>query len=281
MRPTTDIQNQPLKFDWLRYYTAEADETDCTLHTSFNISSNGPYGSDFGDQSINWLCVDFDDDVNTAEEVVSWMDHHEFTGTDGGVSPSIFAGPYGEGQEQELRADGYTPLGGAITGAYNYLSWTIGQDANADCRPYSLLVLSDGNPELPGDCDDPNVVTAVNNLKGINVKTWVIGLAFDSKKLNDMAEAGGTGRTVAFRADSEAELSDFLYTIISESLLQETCNYLDDDCDGLTDEDFRPDQTWCDPSAYTYTNTLNRRLLVKDSGRRKNDRGHRGGLSTF
>jgi hypothetical protein len=235
------------QFDRLRYYFGAADDPvsgECDFYIDFS-TGNRP----------SWLAVPFvtTGTVGNSQEIVSWMDHYEFTGA-GTVAASDFPGPWSDSLEQELRAEGYTPLGEAVLGAYNYLNEVIGSDTLFDCRPYSLLILSDGDPELPsGICDDPDdPVPAVQSLSALGVDTWVVGLAHESDTLDEMALAGGSGS--AFTAYSEQELSSILYTIISESIVFEKCNYEDDDCDGLTDEDFRPDKTYCDPAGWVAAN---------------------------
>ena len=114
----------------------------------------------------------------------------------------------------------------------------LGTRGTRGCRPYILLVLSDGDPELPSGCD-PGPVDPVDEVAdlydsgedasvftnggagGVHVRTYVVGLAHASATLDQMAAAGGTHQ--AFNAYSEAELSEILYTIIDESILVESC----------------------------------------------------------
>jgi hypothetical protein len=194
----------------------------------------------FGAQSL----VDpFPRDVgaeNDRAEVLSWFDHHEYSHTNlRQPADSPYPGPYGDFKEQELRADGSTPLGESIREAYNYLMATNGVIANDPfgyCRKYTVLVLTDG--EYDGSV---NPVGPVTDLYNAGIDSWVIGLAIDSPTLDAMAAAGGghfdpanPGR--AFIANSQEALVTALFYIISESLQFEVCNYLDDNCNGRIDE---------------------------------------------
>jgi hypothetical protein len=254
-------------FDLLRYYLTTTDDkpgvdTDCDFVKDFTA----------GNQA-NWLCEEFEEfNPDSSAQIVAWMDHKEFN-SDGTARTSPYTEPHADDStEQELRAEGVTPLGEAIKGAYDYLVEVVGgaePDLYAGCRPYILVILTDGDPELPKMCVDngwaspldpvPQVAN-MNPIPGLvkPVKTYVIGLAHQSATLNAMAAEGGTGRDTAYKAESKADLSAILVEIINDSLLHEDCNYLDDDCDGLTDEDFRIPvsvpvaenmlETFCDPT---------------------------------
>jgi hypothetical protein len=67
----------------------------------------------------------------------------------------------------------------------------------------------------------------------------VIGIAIDAgsrAQLDAIAAAGGTGSAIF--VDDSAALSAAIARIVNESILIETCNGLDDDCDTLVDEGF-------------------------------------------
>ncbi|MCK9463254.1 MAG: MopE-related protein, partial [Proteobacteria bacterium] len=187
----------------------------------------------FSTQS-NYLCEGFV--AENTPEIVAWMDNTEFL-AEGTPKVSTFQGPVtGDYTEQELRGDGGTPLGEALEAARAYLIGVMNADPYRDCRPYSIIVLADG--DYDGTVTPTGQVTNIYNIGGslspadasIHVKTWVIGLAITSATLNAMAVAGGTGPT-AMSATSEATLTSALYTIVSESILTEICDGLDNDCD--------------------------------------------------
>ena len=134
-------------YDKLRYHIA--DPNDCPSQTTFDMLDPDP-----------WLCVDFYD--GNAGEIAMWMDHHEFSDGSGGhpavgladIAPN---GSWADGTEQELRGEGITPLGEAIGGAYDLLFSWMDDDEDIDCRPYSLIVLSDGDPYIPESCGLPAI----------------------------------------------------------------------------------------------------------------------------
>ena len=126
---------------------------------------------------------------NEAAEVAMWMDHHEYSSSSlGQADTSPFRGPWNDYIEQELRADGGTPLGEAIQAAYNYINQVMTDEASLDpetaaCRPYKVVILTDG--QYGGINPVPEVDALYDNL---GVESWVIGLAYSSTTLDHMAE---------------------------------------------------------------------------------------------
>jgi hypothetical protein len=83
-----------------------------------------------------------------------------------------------------------------------------------------------------GDCYD------ANEQSSFRTRTYVIGFGSSAStaSIDAIAAAGGTGR--GFVATNEATISQAISDIVSRSQLVELCNGVDDDCDGLIDEDF-------------------------------------------
>ncbi|MCP4604797.1 MAG: SUMF1/EgtB/PvdO family nonheme iron enzyme [Proteobacteria bacterium] len=218
--------------------------------------------ADYGDaDDYLWLSVEFSSDgTDNRGAILMWMDHHEFidedTPDDAPVASWVRAG---DGKEQELRGIGYTPLADSMSAAEKYLESVYADDYDDDsdtakCRPYSVILLSDGDDtcggagQLAASADDLHTLEHPQENKTVSI--WVIGLAASPTLINTLDTIAGNGGTVeAYPANSQDELSGVLFDIIEDSLLIESCNYIDDDCDGETDEDFRPDSTWCNPAS--------------------------------
>jgi hypothetical protein len=170
------------------------------------------------------------------EQALMWLD-----GAETGFNDGSLAGDYcdfASGGDCEVRATGPTPLAGALQAAQDYLKPIIQCDGAVPCRKYGVILLTDGAESCQGD-----PVAAANALRtavpGISVDTHVIGfstLPGETVQLNAIAAAGGTG--AALFASDEGTLSNALAGIVASSMKFETCNDLDDDCDGKIDEDF-------------------------------------------
>ncbi|MBN2361175.1 MAG: VWA domain-containing protein [Deltaproteobacteria bacterium] len=168
------------------------------------------------------LLVSFGPD--NPNDLVRWIDGR-----------SNYSGLPPAGLDQELRGTGTTPLGGILGSALDYLSAVRADDAIAGCRPYRVILVTDGGETCGGD-----PVGAAAALFAAGIKVYVIGFATPDQmivqNLNAIAAAGGTG--LAIFADDSAELSAAMAGIINESILIELCNGVDDDCDTLIDEDY-------------------------------------------
>ncbi|APR85550.1 Hypothetical protein A7982_10899 [Minicystis rosea] len=150
------------------------------------------------------------------------------------------------GGDCEIRATGPTPLADSLLAAADYLKPIVQCDGGVPCRKYSVILLTDGVESCMG-----NPVTAATALKstvpGVNISTYVIGfsvLASDQAQLNAIAAAGGTG--TAFFANDANGLSNAIASIVASSTNFEKCNNLDDNCNGLIDEDFPDKGQPCD-----------------------------------
>ena len=167
--------------------------------------------------------------------ILPWIDNVEnhTTTNDGNNAYGTGSSP----KNPELRADGSTPLAASInqarTGWFNAIK---AADTKLSCRPYSLVVLTDGAESCGG-----NPVAAATSMTGANpgnpVLTYVIGVSInptDQTSLNSIAAAGGT--TSARFATTEADIEAAFADIMSKSVKYEVCNGLDDNCNALIDE---------------------------------------------
>jgi hypothetical protein len=150
------------------------------------------------------------------------------------------------GGDCEIRGTGPTPLAASLDAASDYLKPIIQCDGGVPCRKYSVILLTDGAESCMGD-----PVAAATALKttvpGLTVSTYVIGfsvLPSEQAQLNAIAAAGGTG--TAFFASDQSGLSNALAAIVASSTNFEKCNGLDDNCNGLIDEDFPDKGQPCD-----------------------------------
>jgi hypothetical protein len=201
--------------------------------------------------------------ADTEDEILSWIDHSESdpgeSGYDSNLAPEDQIDP-------ELRAVGGTPIGGSLSDIYDQLSWEIGSDPRRGCRPYSVIVLTDGaescgtdpvnaatqllsTPDLQRDCSAgcPTNSVCVGGHCRYEVKTYVIAFAVAPNEFldcNDIAVAGDTGSAIP--ADNDAELVSAMADIIASSILTEMCNGVDDDCDSQIDEDYPDVGQGCD-----------------------------------
>ena len=181
-----------------------------------------PCGDGF---SAGDLLVSFSPD-NRAE-LLRWMD-----------GQANYAGTPPPGFDHELRGSGTTPLGGILQSAQTHLGNERAADPRAACRPYRVVLVTDGGETCGG-----NPVAAASALRAAGINVHVIGFATSdptiTASLDAIAQAGGT--TKAVLAGDASALSAAMAGIINASILIETCNGVDDDCDGLIDEDF-PDK---------------------------------------
>jgi len=145
-------QDFAVEAPWYKY-NQEAGEVDLLryqgLTGAFDAGLNlYDYSAVFTD-SRTYLCETFT--AGNADEIKDWFDNHEYE-SDGTPSLSLYGSPFDEPgtpdmTEQELRADGGTPLGEAINAAYDFMDDAKAADTHplAACRPWYLLVLADGD----------------------------------------------------------------------------------------------------------------------------------------
>jgi hypothetical protein len=140
------------------------------------------------------------------------------------------------GLDIELRGSGTTPIAGILDDAHTFLDATQLDDDARSCRPYRVILITDGLETCGGD-----PIGAATALRTDGFPTYVIGFATPDPdaqaNLDAIAAAGGTTRAIF--ADDADSLSTAMSDIVNDSILIETCNGGDDDCDGLIDEGFR------------------------------------------
>ncbi len=157
-------------------------------------------------------------------DLLAWMD---------GDSGSPTGMPQA-GCDLEIRGTGTTPLGGSLASAESYLDGVAASDSVAACRPYVVVLITDGAETCGGD-----PVGAANSLRLAGYTTYVVGFAVSDAgaraSLDAIAAAGG-GRPTAIYVTDEAQLAAEISDIIDDTVLVEVCNSADDDCDTLVDE---------------------------------------------
>ncbi|MFH0900666.1 MAG: MopE-related protein [Pseudomonadota bacterium] len=185
------------------------------------------------------LLVSFD--AENAVSLLEWIDgSSNYPGNPGnpGTPPP--------GLDIELRGTGNTPLAGALEDALTYLNdpasgIKIG-DPKASCRPYRVILVTDGEETCGGD-----PVAAAQALKDAGIHVSVIGFAADdpNNTLNAIARAGSPSGAGAIFVDDATALAAAAASIVSETILVELCNGVDDDCD--CPGDTNGDSIWCGP----------------------------------
>jgi hypothetical protein len=184
----------------------------------------------------------------SAPLVREWVDFVE----DFCSSTNVVGGPP---RNPELRADGHTPLEYSIDTARTDWYQLVYNDSQSlpcadngnparcddliDCRPYVLVVTTDGDDTCGGDGS-----AAVGRLRSVNsdnpVTIYTLGMGdeggLDTDELNAMATAGGSGQTTAPIAANQSEIEAAFADIVAETVKFEVCNALDDNCNNRVDE---------------------------------------------
>ena len=213
--------------------------------------NNAAMGNGFNRADV---IVPFADSSQT--ELLSWLDNCDDYPTKGqcpvGVMPGTGSEPLtpatcaagslcadcGTACDKELRGAGWTAIAGSLydlrTRYYNGATGVIANDPKAACRPYKVILLTDGDDQCRGVQEVQAGLLYNNPTKSIPVH--VIGFASTALQANldQVAQAGGTGQAVM--VDNEVTLALAIAKIVSESILHEKCNGIDDDCNGACDE---------------------------------------------
>ncbi len=150
---------------------------------------------------------------------------------------------------------GKTPISGALRDMWRYFTagWT-NPDSPAitfptplnvqdrACRSVNVILMTDGDETCDSQTDAVNAAASL--FAGVTVgpntfkiKTHVINFAGGSQSNTDaIAAAGGT--IASYFATDEVQLSQALAGIVAGAIKPETCDNLDNDCNGCTDEGF-------------------------------------------
>ncbi|UJR78902.1 vWA domain-containing protein [Sandaracinus amylolyticus] len=201
-------------------------------------------GCTAGTRTGDWL-VDFPGvgafaNLSNQYALLSWLDGQETS-----FRTSTTTGNFCQaatGGDCELRPSGPTPLGGLLSTVSSQITPLRSSDPIASCRPYSVILITDGAQS--SQCSPNNPATVAATMRSNGILTYVVGLAIDSgsrASLNAIATSGGTdagsaGGDTAYFADDPYTLSAGLAEIVQRSLRFETCNGADDDCDTRIDE---------------------------------------------
>jgi MYXO-CTERM domain-containing protein len=215
------------------------------------INYSGDCADDINDFGAGQILVGFSGlsaFVNARNEpaILKWLDNTESNPLLAGTTSGNFCSHATTGN-CELRATGCTPLAGILSEMGTYLTTVKSTDTKGDCRPYSVLLITDGNQY--GFAGDP--VATATSLAAQGIATYVVGVSVtggEKTQLNSIAQAGGTdagsaGGDRAYFASDPDTLAAGLADIVRKSLLIETCDGDDNDCDTNIDEGF---SLYCD-----------------------------------
>jgi len=168
-------------------------------------------------------------------DMVRWLDGQE-TAFDADATPGDVCNHSGGG-DCELRATGPTPLAGSLLAMEDYIAPIRNTDPAVACRGYSVILVTDGAESCNGD----PTAAAMRLYDMFGIEVYVIAVSVlqsERASLDSIARGGSGGVRDAIPVNNAQDLVTSLTTIIAGSIRAETCNSMDDDCDGLVDEDF-------------------------------------------
>ena len=213
--------------------------TDSCLDTGSGCPANGA-SADQGQ-----ILVPIQEDNQS--QILRWIDYTCSTCNMTGTNP-------------ELEADTWTPIAGSLRAARRYYEGgdptypsPIATDSYAGCRPYSVILLTDGEETCASDTATRNAAAELRSTSfggsTYDIRTYVIGFGVTpgDGDIEAIAQNGGTDAPGPYRvyyATDETSLALAFSQIVADSILVETCNGADDDCDTLIDEGFMKYCNW-------------------------------------
>jgi hypothetical protein len=177
------------------------------------------------------------------------------------------------GDPKELLPVGGTPLNGLLVHSASYIKANIAQ-LQPSCRPINIILITDGEESCEASTKArdtarelyQNITANGGAGVGRSVRVFPVGFGQLSdtgvQALEQIADAGQCNdndaacqaKAKALFANNEAELSIALSKIITGSIQPETCDNVDNNCNGCTDEGF---QHFCNRGRTPVGNPLN------------------------